>query len=418
MRKKVNPNQWNQPDPSSSSAANVGHCVFDYSFPEGLIEASAIAPSPQKPVAVKLPRLPDSLFAQLPDFLQKVVAKCSIKEERDLLLLGALVSLSACLHKMHGYYDGRKVYPNLFLYVTAQASESKGRISLCKRLVLPVHDALIEQGQVIRQQLKIEKKNYKKLPEKGLLIAASSRRPSVFKQLADNDGQGLIVEPEGEIIAKALKIKIPNFDIGLRKGFHHETISYYRLTGHEFVEIDDPCISVLLWGNFKQLSTLIPSVTHGLFSRFMFYFVNNEPQWDDVFQPEMDTAMEKHSDKLGQEFLGFYEALNQQADIVFNYTKQQQKEFNYFFSLLHDKYGVLQGSGLIATIRRLGLIAFRISMILSALRMLETGDFSPGKKCQDVDLQASLSMVRVLFKHASYAYSKLPKEENYARKRG
>lgn len=411
MKKKGCFNQGNQSDLPRPSAANLGHYLFDYSFPEGLIEDSAIAPLPRNPAAVVLPCLPDSLFANLPDFLKKVVERSAVKRERDMMLLSALVTLSACLHKMHGYYDRLKVYPNLFLYVNTLSPETKDRILLCKHLMLPVHNALIEQGQERRQQEKIERRTKKRLPEKGLLIPANSSKPGVFKQLADNDGQGLIVETEGEIITKALKIKVPDFDIGLRKGFHHETISYYRLTGDGYVEIDEPCLSVLLAGNYKQLSTLIPSATHGLFSRFMFYFINNGPEWDDVFQPEIDPVMEKNFDELGQEFLSFYEALNQKADILFNYTKDQQKEFNYFFSLLHDKYGVLQNSGLIATIRRLGLISYRISMVLSALRMLETGDFSHGKKCQDVDFQSSLSIVRVLFKHASYAFSKLPYEE-------
>ena len=414
----MNPNQSSQPDPSKSSAANVSHYLFDYSFPEGLIEAAAIVPPPSNPVTVELPCLPDSLLANLPDFLKKVVARCSIKEDRDMLLLGALVSLSACLPKMHGYYDSHKIYPNLFLYITGQSTESMGRLLLCKHLVLPVHNALMEQGQLMKQQLKIDKKTYKNFPEKGLLIPANSSRPGVFKRLADNDGQGLIIETEGDIITKALKAKVPNFNIGLRKGFHHETISYYALSREGYVEIDEPCISVLLSGNFKQLSSLIPFATHGLFSRFMFYFVSNGTPWENVFPSEIDPALEQHFDELGQEFLTLYEALNQQADITFNYTKDQQKEFNYFFSLLHDKYGVIQNSGLIATIRRLGLIAYRISMILSALRMLETSDFLPEKKCQDVDLQASLSIIRVLFRHASYAYSKLPYEEEFARKRG
>ena len=35
-------------------------------------------------------------------------------EERDLLLLGTITVLSACLGKVYGLYDRRRVYPNLF----------------------------------------------------------------------------------------------------------------------------------------------------------------------------------------------------------------------------------------------------------------------------------------------------------------
>lgn len=151
MEEKNNPNQWSQPDPGgnepdpfSPPTANFAHYLFEYSFPESLMEEAA-TPSPgQKPVALELPHLPDSVLAMLPDFLKKVVSGSSSNEERDLLLLGALVSLSACLPKMHGFYDGHTVYPNLYLYVADQSSESKDRLLLCKRLVLPVNNAITE----------------------------------------------------------------------------------------------------------------------------------------------------------------------------------------------------------------------------------------------------------------------------------
>lgn len=416
MKNKINPHQSSEPDPFSSPKANYAHYLFEFSSHQGLIDNTV--DSPQEPVAMEVPRLPDSLFVNLPEFLKKVVAGSWSNEQRDVLLLGALVSLSACFPKMYGFYAGSKVYPNLFLFFADQSPENNDHLSLCKQLVLPVHNALMEQSQLMQQQAKKEGKKYKKLPEKGLLIPVNSVRPGVFKRLADNDGQGLIIESDWELIAKASKIKIPNFNIGLRKGFHHETISYYAISREGYVEIDDPCLSVLLSGHFKQVSTLIPCAAHGLFSRFMFYFMHNGQEVNKVSPQESNPAQKAHFDELGKEFLGFYEALNNQEELEFHYTKEQQNQFNYFFSLLHDGYGARPGVGFGATIRRLGLIAFRLSMILTAFRHLETRDFSPDQKCLDVDLQASLSIVRVLVKHASVAYSKLPYEEIYARKRG
>ena len=48
----------------------------------------------------EMPNLPDSLFPELPDFLQRVVSVATSNEEKDLLLLGSLVSISACLPKL------------------------------------------------------------------------------------------------------------------------------------------------------------------------------------------------------------------------------------------------------------------------------------------------------------------------------
>jgi hypothetical protein len=64
-----------------------------------------------------------------------------------------------------------------------------------------------------------------------------------------------------------------------------------------------------------------------------------------------------------------------------------------------------------ATIRRLGLIAFRFCILFSALRILETGDTSSKLICEERDFKASLSMIKVLVKHSSKVFVELPREE-------
>ncbi len=95
-----------------------------------------------------LPTFPDEIYTDLPGLLQKVVAKSNSPEDRDLLLLGSLVAISACLPKVYGIYAEREVYPNLFLFVTAQASAGKGRLTLCRKLVDPIHRSLREVSQL------------------------------------------------------------------------------------------------------------------------------------------------------------------------------------------------------------------------------------------------------------------------------
>ena len=69
---------------------------------------------------------------------------------------------------------------------------------------------------------------------------------------------------------------------------------------------------------------------------------------------------------------------------------------------------MLQGVDYMATIRRLGLIAFRFAMIFTTLRILETGDFSEKQVCSDGDFQAAISMIKILVKHSSHVFSELP----------
>jgi hypothetical protein len=64
-----------------------------------------------------------------------------------------------------------------------------------------------------------------------------------------------------------------------------------------------------------------------------------------------------------------------------------------------------------ATIRRLGLIAYRFCMLFSALRILETGDMTNKLVCEERDFQATLKIIKVLVVHSGKVFSELPAEE-------
>ena len=68
-----------------------------------------------------LPTFPETIYPLLPDFLRQITNYANSGEDADLLLLGSLVVTSACLPNVYGIYGGVTVFPNLFLFVTAQA---------------------------------------------------------------------------------------------------------------------------------------------------------------------------------------------------------------------------------------------------------------------------------------------------------
>lgn len=381
--------------------------------------------STTEPEVIELPTLPASVYDGLPDFLQKVVARCRTNEERDIMLLGALATLSSCLPKVYGVYDETRVFANLFLFITSQASAGKGRLVHCKRLVNPIHWAFRKETQGMKAQYEIEMREYnlqkakdftlekpKKPAERMLYIPANNSTTGVFQLLSDNEGKGLIFETEGDTLAQAFKSDYGNYSDGFRKAFHHEMISYYRRTDHEFVEIEYPCLSTVLTGTPRQVASLIPNAENGLFSRFIFYYMNIKPIWKNVFAGKKDNDLDVYFDNLGQEFYPLYKALNENPAIEFCLTDEQQDQFHVFFTQIQDKYLTLQGMDYMATIRRLGLIAFRIAMIFTILRILETGDFTEKQVCSDGDFQAALSMVKILVKHSSHVFSELPVDVN------
>jgi hypothetical protein len=370
-----------------------------------------------------LPTFPDDIYADLPGILQKVVAKSNSPEDRDLLLLGSLVVISACLPKIFGIYAEREVYPNLFLFVTAQASAGKGRLTLCRKLVDPIHRSLREVSKLEFDEYqralteyaatknKAETERPKEPPVKMLVIPANNSATGLFQILNDNNGSGLMFETEGDTLALTFKSEHGNYSDGFRKAFHHETISYNRRKDREFVEIDNPRLSALLSGTPKQVSALIPSAENGLFSRFIFYFMNIRPVWNDVFANSSDQTLDSYFNHLGMQFFDLYRHLEYQAEpIRFCLTSGQQQAFNTYFAQTQNQYLCLYGADYLATVRRLGLITFRIAMILTALRIMDDGDIHSPLVCRDSDFNTALSMVKILVQHASMVFQQLPSE--------
>ncbi|HNX89987.1 MAG TPA: DUF3987 domain-containing protein, partial [Paludibacteraceae bacterium] len=173
-------------------------------------------------------------------------------------------------------------------------------------------------------------------------------------------------ETEGDALALTFKSEHGNYSDGFRKAFHHETISYNRRKDREFVEIQNPRLSALLSGTPKQVSALIPSAENGLFSRFIFYFMNVRPVWNDVFANSSDQTLDSYFNHLGMQFFDLYKHLEYQSEpIRFCLTSGQQQAFNAYFAQTQNQYLCLYGADYLATVRRLGLITFRMAMILT-----------------------------------------------------
>ena len=79
-----------------------------------------------KPESYWLRSIPECVFEHLPPFLNEVVNNSISVDDRDTILIGAIVCLSVCFHNVCGVYDERIVYPNLYLFVVADAGMGKG----------------------------------------------------------------------------------------------------------------------------------------------------------------------------------------------------------------------------------------------------------------------------------------------------
>ena len=138
--------------------------------------------------------------------------------------------------------------------------------------------------------------------------------------------------------------------------------------------------------------------------------MNLKPGWKNVFQKNNGVNLDDYFDNLGSQFLELHTTLDNNQEIEVKLNTCQEEEFNTFFGALQAKYLNLQPEEYVATIRRLGLIAFRIIMIFSVFRIMEDGDVNSTKLCEDEDFKNALSIIGVLVKHSSKVFNDLPME--------
>ncbi len=379
-----------------------------------------------------LPTFSQSIHENLPLIMQRVIADSHSDEDADILILGSLTVISACTPNVYGVYDRRPVHANLFLYVTAPASAGKGRLSLCRHLAEPLHQYLRDKYKRDMQKYNEELAAYavnkktslavqpKEPPFLSLIIPANSTATVVYQTLSENDGVGLLFETEGDTLANAFNSDLGNYSDGFRKAFHHETISYLRKKDHEYVEILRPKFSAVLSGTRQQIYSLIPNAENGLFSRFIFYSMQTELVWRDMF-PTIDGATaDERFRQIGKDFYTFLKDFPKD-DVQFTLSYTQKQRFNDFFAETQRSYAYSFGDDIVASVRRLGLILFRIAMILSVLRLMDsfpaaskTAPLSEVKKskrivCTDIDFQSALDIVKVLLLHTVEVYQSLPR---------
>lgn len=362
----------------------------------------------------------DKLPHPMPGFMNDVVARSQNAIDADMLVLSSLTAISACLPNIEGKYARRRVFPNLFLMLAAPPSAGKGRIMLARRIVDPVHSLMRQIYHTKIHQLEEENKDKKQktdltqVPQTMLFIPANSSATAIYQTLADCGGSGLIFESEADTLASALSTDYGNFSDGLRKAFHHEAISYNRRKDREYVEITNPRLSLLLAGTPRQLLNLIPNTENGLFSRFLIYSPQVKNKWIDVFDGGEDIDDEQYFNSLGNRFFYLYNMLRSathKAEFVL--SPEQQKLFNTTFEHWQEELSGFFGEQITPSVRRLGLITFRIAMIFTALRLEFSGQSLEVDTltCNDQDFENAIFIVETLLDHLASVFSLMPDSE-------
>ena len=108
---------------------------------------------------------------------------------------------------------------------------------------------------------------------------------------------------------------------------------------------------------------------------------------------------------LGPDLSDFYRKLDDlDYDIKFDLTQKQKEAFFSRFKDWLARYVALNGDSSAATSKRLGLITFRISMILSMLRFMDIEEIPSEICCTENDFKIALVVAENLLEYASLVF--------------
>ena len=369
-----------------------------------------------------LPLLDPSVYTNLPSILRKAVDTMHIRQEKDLVLIGSIVTLSSVLLPFRTIFHGRTIFPNMFLFVPGPAGSGKGRLDFCYRLVRPIHNDKRELWQLQQEEYKQELDRYRALSKKEkanttspvkppitlLRVPANCSATSFAEAMADN-GNMLMFETEGDTVVNTFKSDYGNYSDNFRKAFAHEEFGYLRRgNDSEEKEVHNPRLSVVLSGTPEQVKSLIPNAENGLLSRFIFYTLSATDEWLDGFSGyDTENPLEKVFDDLGAEVERYYQHLKGIQEVWFSLSFVQQQKFNDYFAEEKQRMKELNGDLYNASTHRLSWALLRISMILSALRCMDTGKVPEKIECSDTDFDTALSIIRTISQHNDYIFNVL-----------
>jgi hypothetical protein len=380
----------------------------------------------QKGRIFNTPQLPVGIYENLPEILRESADLFQDAIEKDVFLVGALAVLSGCLKNIEGIYFDEPHTAHLYAFITAPAGAGKGKMKWARYFGQAIHENLVKRSRTAREAYYMSMERYNNLdrkarlnevkpaepPRKMFFIPANSSSSAFIQALADNDFTGVIFETEADTLANTFKQEWGNFSDVLRKAFHHESTSLFRRKDNEFIEVENPHLAIVLSGTPRQVHNMMPDVENGLFSRFLYYAFEDNTEFKNPFVSHKSFDWIFFFKRQGRRIFEINQQLTSlKQPINFSLTPDQGRYFTKKFDLMLKRSKLLSGNDFEANTKRLGLITFRIAMILSTLRVFEEAEFYNQIVCNDSDFSTALTIATTLEKHAIAVYQNLPSNE-------
>lgn len=371
------------------------------------------------------PIIPQSVYDNLPPILFESCQAFKEPREKDVFLTGALAIISGCLPNVSGLYGGSVVYPSLFSFILAPAASGKGALKFAKALADKYHDEVLACSKEEKKRYDENLEAYKMLKAKGKLeegqampmapkfkvvfIPANTSNAKIMQHLDWNDGRGIICETEADTLGQTFKNEWGSYSDMLRKSFHHEKISKSIKTDGEFIEVNNPQLSIALSGTPKQVFNIIASAEDGLFSRFTFYVFKTDAVWLDPSPKGNPINLTDYFKTQSNEVFKMVEYY-ERDEMILLLTDEQWDKFNPAFSSYLQQINTFVSEDALSVVKRLGLILYRFCMIFTAIRKFKSNDYHKEVFCSDLDFDTALTLIQVYLQHSIIMFENLPKQ--------
>lgn len=348
--------------------------------------------------------LSEEVYSNLPNFLKKLTGPFEGRE-KDIVLLSSIGVLSNTFPNVYGKYAGDEVSANLYIMILAPPASGKGVMNYSRYLIEKIDRHLLDKSAQAQKAWK--KKKQKGEEDLGLIppirlkiIPGNISSADLYDKIMNSHHGGIIIESEADTLNAIMKQDFGDFSDVLRKAFHHENLSISRKTEKQFDKIYSPKLSLLISGTPDQLDPFIKSTSNGLFSRMIFYYFNEIGEFKEVFSESSGDPVNLFS-MAGDALFGLYGELAQrQKRLQFRLTQKQIAAFQTEITSIYEIVCTQFELEFISTVKRHGLILFRISMILTIIRKRKLLSEKDIVHCGDQDFRTSLLLVKNLLYHA------------------
>ena len=366
----------------------------------------------------------DDIYEHLPNEIKKLLVVAKDRKEKDIILLGILTVSSTLFPALWTIYGNKKYSAHIYTYIVAAAGAGKGGamngVILAKKTDRELERIYTAEKKEYEKkciewemELKSAMKEHRmpdmdmkpEEPVHQIIISTPNSSKSQMIINIRNSGEiGIvIVSSEGDVLTETLHCDFGNLAAELRMFFHHEEVRQHFKIDKEQIVIPHPHVAMLLTGTPDQVVSLIRNTENGLFSRFLFYAMSEEPVWksQSPYKGNGGIDIEELYGEVGERLkANYFNTLGK--DIKINFTPEQ---WDILDQVYETELGIVSAEGeknATAVVKRYGLITMRIAMILSGYRIMEAGWQITEYACLDEDFQTALHIVLTCMKHANH----------------